>query len=377
MRAALARNLPLLLLALAGLAAASSAHAASPDYASWLGGASAERVYGVAAAPDGALVVVGRTLSTDFPFTEGGPITPGFPAPPQGQPFVAAIDPGVPGPAGLRFAAFLGGVAGDGGGEARGVAVDDAGNIYVVGSHTGVTMPVVGGFMGAPGDHENAFLVKLSPDGRHILYSTYVGGRGNVDELARVVVDDHGVATVAGRTASADFPVKGAFAAPPTNGLFDAVVMRIDTNATGAASFLWSTCYGGHADDAAVGVGVGPDGRVTIAGNTGSYAAGASLPTTANAFKPAMTPGFDAFVAVFDPAVAGPGQLVFGSYLGGGQDEEAGDVAVDAHGRAYVVGATRSFDFPVSSSAYDGALDTSFGVGARTDAFVALVEPRG
>ena len=367
------RPRPLLCLSVLALSA-SVADAAPPTYATWLGGAGAERTYAAAAGPGGTIVVAGRTLSPAFPFTAGQPIAPVFASPPQAQPFVARLDPAVPGPAGLLFADYLGGALGDGGGEARGVAVDGAGNIYVVGFHTGHSLPIVHG-LGPPADHNNAFLVKLAPDGHTILFSTYLGGSNNVDELDEIVVDDSGVATVAGRTASNDFPVEGGLAGPPPNGLFDAVVMRIDTTLSGNDAILWSTCFGGHGDDAALSVAVGPGGRVYVTGTTSSYAVGGKIPLTANAVASVNAGGDDAFVAVLDPSIAGPAQLVYGSYLGGQFTEEAGAIDVDAAGAAFVTGATMSPNFPVTAGAWDATLDQTFGPGARTDGYVAKLDP--
>ena len=229
------------------LLVASAARAAPPDYATWLGGTSQDIAYGAATAPDGTLVIAGRTTGITFPFTPGGPITPV--ATFSSQPFVARVNRTVAGSAGILFADYLGGTGGDGGGEARAVTVDGAGYIYVVGWTQTWTLPVVGGFATAPSDHNNGFLVKLAPDGKTILYSTYIGGGHNVDEMDAVVVDDSGIATIAGHSASSNFPIKSGFAGASQNGLFDAVILRIDTTKTGAASLLWSTAYGGSGDD--------------------------------------------------------------------------------------------------------------------------------
>lgn len=360
----------------AAMAAAAPAHA-TPEYATWLGGSqSAEVAFGVATGATGDVYVAGRTLSPSFPFTPGGPITPVFAPSPQSQPFVARLDPAVAGTPGLVFADFLGGTAGDGGGEARAVAVDGAGNVYVVGFHTGWTMPVVGGFAQHPTDHNNGFLVKLSPDGHTILYSTYIGGNANLDLVEDLVVDDSGVATLVGHTASYDFPTKAGFAGAPQNGLFDAFAMRIDTTKTGAASLVWSTCYGGSGDDLARSVAVDGAGRVVIAGTSNSYAPAGKLPMVARSFQTNNGGGGDdAFVAVLDPTIAGADALRYATYLGGPYTEEGGAVDVDATGRIYVTGATMSPTFPTTPGVHDTTVDQTFGPGTRTDAFLVALDP--
>jgi len=61
--------------------------------------------------------------------------------------------------------------------------------------------------------------------------------------------------------------------------------------------------------------------------------------------------------------------LSFSSYLGGKQDDEARDVALGPNGCIYVVGSTKSADFP-TVRALDSTLDTTAGT---TDAFVACI----
>src|SRR5205814_6276196 len=50
------------------------------------------------------------------------------------------------------------------------------------------------------------FVTKFAADGRSFVYSTIIGGAG-MDQAASVAVDTAGVAYVAGRTDSADFPI--------------------------------------------------------------------------------------------------------------------------------------------------------------------------
>ena len=45
--------------------------------------------------------------------------------------------------------------------------------------------------------------------------------------------------------------------------------------------------------------------------------------------------------------------LVYSTYLGGSADDFGWDIAVDASGRAYVTGHTRSPNFPTTPGAFD------------------------
>ena len=73
-------------------------------------------------------------------------------------------------------------------------------------------------------------------------------------------------------------------------------------------------------------------------------------------------------MAKFDPAEIGALSLRYSTYLGGSDEDEGYGVALDAAGSAYVVGLTRSTNFPVVGSATT--------LGGPEDAFVAkLGEP--
>src|SRR5207244_3482768 len=98
----------------------------------------------------------------------------------------------------------------------------------------------------------DAYLMKLNPSGSAVLYSTMLGGSAT-DRGSGVVVDSSGKAYFAGYSASPDFPTQNAFQVF-SGGSFDAFVAKIDTNASGAASLIFSTYIGGIADDKAFGI---------------------------------------------------------------------------------------------------------------------------
>ena len=65
--------------------------------------------------------------------------------------------------------------------------------------------------------------------------------------------------------------------------------------------------------------------------------------------------------------------LLYGTYLGGSNDDEARGIAVDSGGNAYITGFTRSSDFPTTL----GAFDQTFGPGVVSDGFVTKLNPQG
>jgi hypothetical protein len=114
-------------------------------------------------------------------------------------------------------------------------------------------------------------------------------------------------------------------------------------------------------------VAVGTDGAATVVGNTGST----DFSVTPGAFDTSHNGGYDAFVTRLSPDGSA---LLYSTFLGGTDIDQANAVAIGADGAATVAGNTESADFPATT----GAFDTSFNGGCcGGDAFVARVDVGG
>lgn len=142
----------------------------------------------------------------------------------------------------LTYATYFGGPSED---RAGGVAVDALGNIYVAGM-----------------TNRDVFVMKLDPTGRNVLYETILGGSG-YEEPSGLVVDAAGNAYVAGTTNSWDFPTVNALQ-PFLNGSSDAFIVKLDPS----GAIVYSTYFGGRADETAGGIAVDALGRVYLTGQT-------------------------------------------------------------------------------------------------------------
>lgn len=187
-------------------------------YSTYLGGTINDYVNGLAIDGQGNAYVAGKTTSPDFP------TTPGVVQPQRGNIFCLeqfctdafASKLSATGNT-LVYSTYLYGEGDDGGTK---IAVDAAGDAYVVGTTSSLFFPVHNAFQGAsrvrgPSD---AFVTKLSPDAKYILHSSYFGGSGGAspetggDEGSAIAIDAAGNAYVAGYTKSYDFPTTpGAF----------------------------------------------------------------------------------------------------------------------------------------------------------------------
>ncbi|MES2999886.1 MAG: SBBP repeat-containing protein, partial [Pseudomonadota bacterium] len=96
----------------------------------------------------------------------------------------------------------------------------------------------------------------------------------------------------------------------------------------------------------------------------------AGFPVTLGAFQPNLQGGRDAFVAKLNPAGSG---LVFSTFLGGATDDNGMAIAVDAGGKVYVAGDTKSTNFPRLNGYFKPLPQYNF----VTDAFVTVFNPDG
>ncbi len=230
----------------------------------------------------------------------------------------------------IAYATYIGGSLAE---QVDAVTVDSTGAAYVVGGTSSSDFPTKGGYQKAEG-LVDAFVMKIAPDGASIVYSTYIGGKGT--EIAYGVgLDQAGTIYVTGGTGSADFPTKNP--AQTYSGKYDAFVTAIQPNGD---ALVYSTYYGGTADDSAAAIAVSPDGMAYVAGVTTS----SDIPTVSPLMQ--KKGGTDAFVAAFSVT----GRPTFSTYLGGSDDDSASGIAVGTWWDVYVTGTTLSSDFPVTRS---------------------------
>jgi hypothetical protein len=247
-------------------------------------------------------------------------------------------------PGELVFSSYLGGQEWD---EATGAATDREGNSYVTGFTLSEDFPRVGAGTRGHDAIVDAFVTKVSADGR-IVWSTQLGGV-DMDMANAVTVDRDGNGYVVGRTGSPDFPTERGLQnrlrgrACTGEPCHDAFVVKLSPT----GSIRWSTLFGGTLNEEAVSVAVDRDSAVYVAGLTDSrdlptrhpfQASFQSLPCQGDVPCP-----YDAFVTKL--AATGD-RILYSTYLGGNAADLARGIDVDRDGNAYVAGSTGSPDFP-------------------------------
>jgi hypothetical protein len=243
----------------------------------------------------------------------------------------------------LTFSTYLGGSGTDVG---NGITVDAAGNSYIVGSTTSSNFP---GASGTYAGNQDAFVVRLDPDGNRI-YSTYLGG-SSTDAGNAIAIDAAGNAYVTGSTNSTNFPTVNAYQSFKNGNPNVTNVFVTKLNATGG--IIYSTYLGGNNNDAGNGIAVDATGAAYVTGSTtsGGLMMG-HFPTTSGAYQTSYGGSGDGFVTKFSPA---GNTLVYSTYLGGSGADQGNGIAIDAAGNAYVTGSTQSSNFP-TASAYQSSL---------------------
>ena len=189
-------------------------------FLTYLGGNGRDMVTGIAVGLDFTIHVSGATGSSNFPLVNPLPVEP----PNVFDAFVTRLS--ASGSA-ILFSTRIGGPNTDSAGR---IALDQQGNIFVVGSTEG-GFPLVRSLPPAFGTGlgGDAFIMKVARGGTSILYSTYLGGDG-LEWGADIAVDRAGSAYVTGSTfmlgSAATFPIVGGFQ-PTIGGGIDAFVAKI------------------------------------------------------------------------------------------------------------------------------------------------------
>jgi Big-like domain-containing protein/carboxypeptidase family protein/beta-propeller repeat-containing protein/IPT/TIG domain-containing protein len=261
----------------------------------------------------------------------------------------------------LSYSTYLGGNGDD---FSSSIVVDSSGNAYVVGDTTSTNFPRVNPFQTTfAGGFGDIFVTKINSAGSALVYSTYVGGTSN-ESGYDIRVDSNGIAYVSGESWSTNFPTVSAFQQTRA-GQADGVWFKLSAAGN---SLLYSTYFGGSANDVLGNIEVDENGAVYLSGYTDS----SNFPL-ANALQSTLgggdcgSPCPDAFVTKFNAAGSA---LVYSTFVGGfGEDRGAG-LTVDASGNAYISGTTRSTSFPTLNPIQASS-------GGDYDVFVAALNSSG
>jgi hypothetical protein len=314
---------------------------------------------GITVAADGTLYLAGETNAIDLPVTSGAaqPVIGG-----EADGFVAHIRTDTPSLGGLLYLTYLGGATND---FCSAIAVDNAGNAFVTGEAQSPNFPTtLGAFQRVHTPGTAAFVTKLSPDGKSLVYSTLLSGTqgssassgNNATDGNAIAIDSQGHAYVVGNTNDTDFPTTPGVIQTTHGGQDDGFVTEI---ATDGSSLVFSTYLGGSDYEGLFGIKLDQSGNIFVDG----FSSSRDLPQV-RPFQASFGGFIDCWVADLSP---GGTSLLLSSYLGGSDQEFAYGLDL-RDGELYVAGTTSSKDFPVTSCAVQSSYN-----GAAGDVFLTLI----
>ncbi|MFZ8846544.1 MAG: SBBP repeat-containing protein, partial [Candidatus Hydrothermia bacterium] len=290
-------------------------------------------------------------------------------------------------PHALVWGTYYGGSNND---YANSISTDANGNVFVVGYTWSADFPTYnpgGGayYQGTNAGSPDAFILKFNNSGIR-LWATYYGG-SNWDIASSISTDVNGNVFVVGWTKSTDFPTynpgEGAYYQPACGGCTyygDAFILRFTNNGIR----LWATYYGGSNDDRAYSISTDANGNVFVVGYTdspdfptydpggGAYFDG-TCGTNGNCNYDGSYYYSDAFILKF----TNNGIRLWATYYGGNNYDFAYSISTDANGNVFVVGRTRSTNFPtqdIGGGAYYQPNNASVGY---SDAFILKFNNNG
>ena len=217
----------------------------------------------------------------------------------------------------LIYSTYLGGSGNE---NPHSIICNQNSELYVFGSTSSPNLPVLANsydnsfnlgitFQNSVMDYVNgtdAFVVKFNSTGNGLIGSTYIGGSGNdavnlspnlkknyADEFrGEIIVDNNDNCWVTTTTLSNDFPTIGGVQ-NSNNGMQDAVAFKLNTD---LSSLLWSTYYGGSADDAGYSIQLNSLNEPIVTGGTISN----DLITSANSINPSSSGAQEGFIVKYN-----------------------------------------------------------------------------
>lgn len=237
-------------------------------------------------------------------------------------------------------------------------AVDIYNNIYIAGYTNSTTvMATNGAFQNTFAGDQDAFIQKYSATGAK-LWGTYYGGNSE-DKALGLVTDKSGHNIfITGLTSSANtFSTTNAQQAV-LGGLIDGFVCKFDS----AGNRIWSTYYGGAAQDYFDKAAIDVNNNLYIGGTTAS----STGITTPNSFKPVFSANYHGLLAKFDSS----GNRIWATYYGNNASTEL-FVAAVANDTIYVAGTTDAISGISTPGSYQPAR------GGGKDACLVLFDTAG
>lgn len=311
-------------------------------YSLYFGGDGRDQGNCIAVDNDGYAYFIGTTWSDHLKYLKNQTIATGMSAeglaPGSVQPYYGGGDKDAfiikinPDGTDLVYISYIGGSGTD---EGTGLVIDKEGNAYIAGGTNSADFPVKNAFRNKISGGYDAWVAKLDPSGKNLVFSTYVGGTSD-DFAYGLAIDDKKDVFITGETKSWDYPVVNRYQLSPFGGMSDAFITKLVPEGN---SIVYSNFIGGSAMEAGSAVTIDPNGYACIVGQTESPNFQVIKP-----YQSSLKGTFNAFVTKFDPEGKYP--AAYSTYLGGSNWDDGKGIIAHPDGSLTVVGSTKSPDFP-------------------------------
>ncbi len=235
-------------------------------YSSYLGGRDSDSIHGFYVESPDVLYFAGTTASDDYPTTPnafGKEYKGGLWNNQRGfwDVYVTKLN--------IKtnefiYSTYLGGREWE---ECFGLSVDEDGHAFVAGKTQSPDFPVTPNAYDRTfnGGEFDIYVTKLSTDGGHLVYSTYIGGSGK-EECNGIDIDKNGNAVIIGATCSINYPnTNDAFQKNYKGGEYDGIISILNSS---GSRLLYSTFFGGSGTDQLYNVELDENSNLLISGLT-------------------------------------------------------------------------------------------------------------
>jgi len=327
-----------------------SADGATLHWGTYLGGSETESLHLMALGLEGDIYLAGHTLSNDFPVVNA--IDPiyhgGFNS---GDLFLARL---ASDGSAFRWCTYFGRDMDE---DPIGLLFDQAGNLIVACSTNSGGLPCPGGYDDSYSDSfagDDFYVAKLASSGESLLWGTYLGGI-SPDELRAAVLDPQGNIILAGTTTSSNLPCPNGFDSTYSEGiLYDLYLAKLSPD---GSNLIWATYLGGENTEFFPELALDGSNNPVIL----CHSMSADMPTP-NGYSHALGGDFGNYDLYAAKISADGSELLWGTYLGGGDSERPFGISVTADRGILVAALTASDDAPTTA----GAFDTTFNGSSST-----------
>lgn len=228
----------------------------------------------------------------------------------------------------IQWATYIGGSYDDSG---LSLGVDSQDNIIFTGWTFSPDIPVPNGLYTHHSGDADIYLAKLRPNGREILWGTYIGGNGN-DQGRSIALDSNDNIILGGFSNSMDIPLINSIY-NILNGILDMYIAKINSEGN---MIYWSTYIGGSKEDLLRKVVIDNEDNIILGGFTNSH----DIPVI-NGLGNMYRGYFDTYIAKLNPSGT---EILWSNYIGGSDNDYCYSIDTDSQNNIILSSSTRSMD---------------------------------